>query len=57
MESISNRYKLLSELIKDILDDKYELPLGLVSVFYMYYDSWNGILNEEWRVITEYETT
>ena len=55
-EEIKKRHKLVGDLIKHILNKRYELPKdGLVSAFYMYYDGWDGLDKEEWKVITTLE--
>ena len=45
---------LLERFIKDIMHDKVILPNGLVSVFYMYFDNWNGVQNETWQVLHKF---
>lgn len=52
MESIKERYKLLANLIKDLIENKISLPVCLVSALYLYYDGWKGLEYEEWKVIT-----
>ena len=54
-EIISNRYKLVGDLIRDIKNNKHKLPIGLVSVIYLYYDGWNSITDSKWEVITNYD--
>ena len=55
-EEIKKRHKLVGDLIKHILNKRYELPKnGLVSAFYMYYDGWDRVDKEEWKVITPLE--
>ena len=50
-ENIKKRYKLVSDLIKSIKSNKTVLPKGLVSVLYMYYDGWNFLNDENWKVL------
>jgi len=51
-EAIAKRYKLVSELITSIKNNKYTLPHALVSAIYMYYDGWSSLASEEWKIIT-----
>ncbi len=55
MENIKKRYELLSEFIKSIIENKVKLPDALVSSFYMYYDDWENILENEWEIFMTYE--
>lgn len=54
-ESISKRYKTLSTYVKNMINDKIDLPNALVSVFYMYYDGWTGIQNESWKCVQKFD--
>ena len=55
-EEIKKRHKLVGDLIKHILTKRIELPKDrFVSALYMYYDGWDGVDNEEWKVITPLE--
>jgi hypothetical protein len=54
-EDIKKRYKLLSDLLTDIKDNKIKLQSVLVSAFYMYYDGWNTIGDEEWKILTLFD--
>jgi hypothetical protein len=55
-ESINKRYELVGNLIKSILNKRTLLPKdSLVSALYMFYDGWNGLLNEEWKSILKLE--
>jgi hypothetical protein len=53
-EDIKKRYKLVGDLIADIITNKVTLPSALVSTLYMYYDDWSSLAEEEWKVITPY---
>ena len=53
-EEISKRYKLVGDLIRDIEKEKHSLPKALVSAIYMYYDGWNTLANEEWKILTNF---
>jgi hypothetical protein len=55
-EYISKRYKLLADYIFDIKNGNIILPPGLVSVMYMYYNGWDGLLKEEWKILLNYES-
>ena len=55
MEQLNKRYKTLADYIIDIKNGNVILPSGLISVFYMYYDEWDGIHNERWKIITGFE--
>ena len=50
-ENIKNRYKTLGKYIDKIKNNKINLPNTLLSVFYMYYNEWDDINNEKWKVI------
>jgi plastocyanin len=54
-EILHNRYKLLGNVIKDILQNRISPPNALVSALYMYYDGWTNINNEEWHIIAPFE--
>ena len=51
IENVNNRYKMLGDYIKKIKNNKILLPNNLLSVLYMYYDDWDGLNNEHWKVI------
>jgi hypothetical protein len=55
MEPIVKRYKLVSDIIIDIQQHKLILPHALLSAIYLYYDGWNSIQNEDWKVIIPYD--
>ena len=40
---------------KYIINNRVTLSKSLVSVFYMFYDNWNGIENESWKILLSYE--
>jgi hypothetical protein len=50
-DKLSIRYKLLKGVLFSIQTEKIILPKSLCSVFYMYYDDWNGIENEKWNIL------
>ena len=54
-EDIKKRHKLAADMIKNIISKRIELPKALVSAIYLYYDGWNGIVNEEWKTISALE--
>ena len=51
-QPIPKRYKLVADLLNDIKNNKYSLPVALVSAFYMYYDGWRSLKDEEWMILT-----
>jgi hypothetical protein len=51
-EKLSNRYRLLGDLICDIKNEKHILPKALVSAIYIYYDGWNSLADSEWHILT-----
>jgi hypothetical protein len=53
-EILSKRHKLCGDFISDIKNNKIELPKALVSVFYMYYDGWTSLANENWEILSKY---
>lgn len=53
-ESIRGRYKLVGELIYNIKHQHTILPNALVSALYLYYDGWKGIIEENWKILTEF---
>ena len=54
-ETLHNRYKLLGNVIQDILQNRISPPHSLVSALYMYYDGWTSINDEEWHIIAPLE--
>jgi hypothetical protein len=50
-EQIQKRYKLVRDYIRDIKSGRIHIPKALVSVIYMYYDDFDGIKNEETKVL------
>jgi hypothetical protein len=54
-DTVLQRHKLVKEFIKDIKQNKLNLPIALVSAFYMYYDEWSGLNNNNWEIITALE--
>jgi hypothetical protein len=56
-EDIKKRYKLLASLLKDIQQNRSKkLPQNaLVSAIYLYYDDWQGIHNEEWKILLSFD--
>lgn len=55
-ERIGMRHKILGDLIDNIQLNKVDLPRALVSVFYMYYDNWDGITNTKWNILMPFYT-
>ena len=54
-DTILQRHKLVKDFIKDIKNNKLKLPVALVSAFYMYYDDWECLNNDNWEIITALE--
>ena len=54
-DTILQRHKLVKDFIKDIKNNKLKLPNSLVSAFYMYYDDWDCLNNDNWEIITALE--
>lgn len=54
-DPVSKRHKLVADFIRDIRDNIIELPKGLLSVIYLYYDGWTELSESEWTVITPFE--
>jgi hypothetical protein len=54
-ENIKKRYILLEGVLRNILDNKLELPKALCSALYLYYDGWKCISSEEWEIIQKYD--
>jgi hypothetical protein len=54
-EIVKKRHILVGDYIQGIIDRKVDLPKALVSVFYMYYDGWNDLHNEQWHILTAFE--
>jgi hypothetical protein len=51
-ETNKNRNILCGNLIEFMINNTYLLPSGnLVYARYLYYDDWDGLDNEEWKVI------
>lgn len=56
IDSLAKRQQLLGDLIRDIIHDSIILPYNaLVSVLYLYYDGWSGLLSESWNTLVLYE--
>jgi len=53
-ESLIKRHKLVGDYIRDIINNKITLPVCLLAVIYMYYDNWNSLEDEEWKIITHF---
>lgn len=53
-DPVAKRHQLVARFLRDIRDNRIVLPTALLSTFYMYYDDWNGIENETWRIITPF---
>jgi hypothetical protein len=51
-EQLVKRHKLAADFIRDIIKGKVQLPVALVAAIYMYYDEWDGIANEQWKILT-----
>lgn len=46
------KVRIVRDFINNIKKNKIPLPKSLVSAFYMYYDEWDSVSNEEWKIIT-----
>ena len=46
------KVRIVCDFINNIKKNKIPLPKSLVSAFYMYYDEWDSVSNEEWKIIT-----
>jgi hypothetical protein len=55
-EQLAKRHKLVSDLIRDIKNNKHELPKALTAAIYLYYDGWNSLADAEWQVLIKLET-
>lgn len=53
-ETICGRYKLVGELIRNIKENTVILPTAFVSALYLYYDGWKGLIEENWKILTEF---
>jgi hypothetical protein len=53
-ETIANRHKTLAQILENIKNNTLKLPHCLLSVLYMYYDSWQGIDKQQWQILIEY---
>jgi hypothetical protein len=53
IETVGKRHKRVGDLIENIINSKYELPIALCSVLYMYYDNWDNSI--QWNIITQYD--
>ena len=51
-ETLAKRHKLVGDLIRDMCNSKVALPVTLISAIYLYYDGWDGLTNEEWKIIS-----
>lgn len=54
-EPVSARHKLVGDYMYHIMNGEVTLPIALVSAIYLYYDNWNGLVDETWNILTEYE--
>jgi hypothetical protein len=51
-EPVVERQQKLVDVLTDIRDGKGRgVPEALCSVFYMYYDGWESVATEEWKVL------
>ncbi len=53
---INKRYELVGDLIEEIMKNKAKIPAALASVIYLYYDGWSSIVEEEWKVLLQFES-
>jgi hypothetical protein len=52
---IKKRYEMVERFIKGILDGRIPLPIALTAAFYMYYDGWSSVMEEEWEILLKYD--
>jgi hypothetical protein len=50
-EILKKRHKLVGDVIDAMLKKKIALPTALISALYMYYDEWDCLEREEWKII------
>ena len=55
IEKLENRQKNIGDYLYDIFKNNINLPNALTSVFYMYYDNWNGIHIQNWEILLRYD--
>jgi Holliday junction resolvase len=55
-EALRARHEIVAAILRDIQDGRMELPHALTSALYLYYDGWQGMHREEWRVLMAYDT-
>jgi hypothetical protein len=55
-EILAKRHKLVGDLISDIQKNRIQLPNALVSVIYLYYDGWSSLADEQWQILTPFES-
>jgi hypothetical protein len=55
MELTKSRYKLLANILKDLIENRTTLPKCLVGALYLYYDGWDSITTSEWSIVTPLE--
>jgi hypothetical protein len=54
-EPVSKRHKLVADYLSDIKNGNIKMPIAHVSAIYLYYDEWDGLHNESWKVLTEFD--
>jgi hypothetical protein len=54
-ESIEKRNVLLGDVLEGIIKGSMKLPHALASAIYLYYDDWDGLHNEEWKVLLRFD--
>jgi hypothetical protein len=52
LESLEKRQKLAGYIIRDINMGRHIPPPALCAAIYLYYDDWDGIQNESWKILT-----
>lgn len=55
-EPLLRRYQLCGDFIQNIIDHSVSLPAALVACIYLYFDKWDGFHNEQWNIITPFDT-
>ena len=54
-DNIKKRYETLGTFIKNIQENKIELPKCFVGAFYMYYNEFDDVSKESWKILLELE--
>jgi len=52
--TLQNRYKILKELLLNIINNNINLPNGLLNVIHLFFDNWKSINKQKWITLIEY---